>query len=98
MTKSARIKQPHAPGRTLARVPGKPDVPLATYENALRAVADAKTTDDVIHIKNVAEAMRAYARQAGDRTMQIDAVESVIRALRKLGLLIESQRKMDGVA
>jgi hypothetical protein len=74
------------------------DAALPTFERALRALAAAKNTDEVLHIKNIADAMRAYARQASDRTMQIDAVEIVMRSLRKLGLLIEKQRKTDGLA
>src|ERR1043166_7923923 len=98
MTRSTPTKVPVRPSRMLAPVSGGRDVPLPTYENALRAVAAAKNTDDVMRIKNVAEAMQAYARQASDRTLQIHAVEIIIQSLRKLGLLIEKQRREVGLA
>jgi hypothetical protein len=73
------------------------DSSLPTFEQARRALAAAKTTDDVLQIKSVAEAMRAYAREATDRTLEIDAVEIAVRAERKLGQLIDQQRHSVGL-
>ena len=44
-------------------------------------------------IRDRAEAMRAYGRQANDRQMESDATELRARATRRLGELIDLQRK-----
>jgi hypothetical protein len=82
----------------LVRTPRLRDPVLPTFEKALLALQNANTVDDVLHIKDVSEAMRAYARQADDKTLQISAVELSMRASRKLGLLIDKQRKEVGLA
>lgn len=61
---------------------------LVKYETACRAVAEAKTIDEVKEIGNRAEAARAYARQAKNREMEKDAIEIRVRAERRLGELI----------
>jgi hypothetical protein len=69
---------------------------LVKYEAACRAVAEARTIDEVKEISNRAEAARAYARQAKNKSMEIDAIEIRTRAERRLGEMIISL-KQDGV-
>lgn len=71
---------------------------LVRYDAACRALADAKSVDEVKDIRNKAEAMRAYARQAKNRGLEIDAAEIRMRAERRLGQLIEAQRTTVGLA
>lgn len=61
---------------------------LVKYDAACRAVAEAKTVDEVKHITSAAEAARAYARQSKNKQLELDAVEIRVRAERRLGELI----------
>lgn len=61
---------------------------LVVYEAACRAVSQAKTIDEVKEITNRAEAARAYAKQAKNRQMELDALEIRVRAERRLGEII----------
>jgi phage N-6-adenine-methyltransferase len=69
---------------------------LTQYDAACRALAAAKTTDEVKYIRDRAEAMRAYARQAKNRQLEVDAAEIRIRAERRLGELIQAQKETLG--
>jgi N6-adenosine-specific RNA methylase IME4 len=71
---------------------------LVRYEAACRAVAEAKTTDEVVSISHNADAMRLYARQANNKQLEIDAAEIRIRAERRLGELIVAQKETVGLA
>lgn len=73
-------------------------VSLARYDAACAALADAKAIDEVKNIRNEAEAMRAYARQAKNRTLELDAAEIRIRAERRVGELIAAQKSSVGLA
>lgn len=66
---------------------------LVKYDAACRAVAEAVTIDEVKEITNRAEAARAYARQAKNRSMEIDAIEIRTRAERRLGEILLLLRK-----
>lgn len=66
---------------------------LARYDAACRAVAEAKSIDEVKAFRDQAEAMRAYARQAKNKQLEIDASEIRIRAERRIGELMEAQRE-----
>lgn len=66
---------------------------LVKYDAACRAIAEAKTIDDVKEISNRAEAARAYARQAKNRQLELDALEIRTRAERKLGEIIISLKQ-----
>jgi hypothetical protein len=61
---------------------------LVKYDVARRMLAEAKTIDEVKGIRDKADAMRLYAHQAMDRTMEVDAGEIRIRAERRLGEMI----------
>ena len=69
---------------------------LTRYDAACRALAAAKTTDEVKGIRDTAEAMRAYARQAKNKQLEVDAAEIRIRAERRLGELIKAQKETVG--
>jgi hypothetical protein len=71
---------------------------LARYDTACAALAAAKAVDDVLEIGAQADAVRAYARQAKNRQMEIDAAEIRIRAERRLGELMAAQKATVGRA
>lgn len=70
---------------------------LARYDAACRAVAEAMTVDEVREIAAEADARRAYARQAKNREMEVQAAEIRIRAERRLGELMAAQAETVGV-
>lgn len=84
-------------GTSLA-IPETSTSPLALYETACRALAQAKAVDEVTNIRAQAEAIRAYARQARNKQMEIDAAEIRIRAERRLGELMAAQAATVGKA
>lgn len=71
---------------------------LVRYDAACRAVAEAKSLDEAKDIRDKAEAMRAYARQAKNRQLEVDAAEIRIRAERRVGELMAMQRETVGLA
>jgi phage N-6-adenine-methyltransferase len=71
---------------------------LVRYDAACRALAEAKAVDEVREIRGTAEAIRAYAHQAKNRTLEIDAAEIRFRAERRLGELIDAQRQTVGLS
>jgi phage N-6-adenine-methyltransferase len=86
-------------GEKLPMIPvDQPVAALTYYEDACRAVAQAKKVDEVSKLRDVAEGMRAYARQAKNKQLEIEAAEIRFRAERRLGQLIEMQRPMVGLA
>lgn len=72
-------------------------VSLVRYDAACKALAEAKAVDEVKKIRDVAEAMRAYARQAKNKQLEIDAAEIRIRAERRIGELIKEQDESIGL-
>ena len=71
---------------------------LSRYDVACRALAEAKAVDDIVEVVGQANAVHAYARQAKNRQMEIDAAEIRIRAERRLGELMAAQKASIGPA
>jgi hypothetical protein len=71
--------------------------PLVKYDEACRAIAEAKAVDEAKDIRDKSIAMKAYARQAKNIELEADAVEIRLRAERKLGQLMEAQRETVGL-
>jgi N6-adenosine-specific RNA methylase IME4 len=70
---------------------------LMLYSEACRAVEQAKTVDEVVDIRNKADALRAYARQAKNHQLEQDALEIRLRAERRMGqILAETERDPGG--
>ena len=70
---------------------------LVKYDAACRAIAECKKVDEVKSWHDKAAAMQAYGRMANDKTLEIDAAEIRIRAERRLGELIVSQKATVGL-
>ena len=71
---------------------------LVKYNEACRAIAEAKAVDEVKHEMDSAVAMQAYARQAKNRSLEIDCAEIRMRAERRLGEMIRDQKQTVGLA
>jgi len=71
---------------------------LVRYDAACRALAEARSVDEVGEILNFAEAQRAYAKMAKNRNLEADAFEIRKRAERRLGDMIQAQRQTVGLA
>ncbi len=70
---------------------------LAKYDAACRALAEAKSVDEVKDFRDRAVAMAAYARQAKNKDLEADAKEIRMRATRRLHDLMEAQRETVGL-
>jgi hypothetical protein len=77
---------------------GNPPLALPRYDEICLAVRQAKTIDEVDEIIGRAEAIRAYAKQARNRQLELDAAEIRIRAERRLGELMQGAGRMIGKA
>lgn len=61
---------------------------LLKYDAACRAVAEAKTFDEVREWENKAAAIQEYSRRARDRSMELDCLEIREHARRRRGQLL----------
>jgi N6-adenosine-specific RNA methylase IME4 len=66
--------------------------PLTQYDSAKRMLHQAVRVDEVMHVRDVAERIALYGKQAKDRGIMADAMELQQRAERKLGALIASAK------
>ena len=71
---------------------------LIRYDAACRALAEAKAIDEVKDLHDKTIAMQAYARQAKNKDLEIDAAEIRMRAERRLGEMIRMQKETVGLA
>ena len=73
-------------------------VNLTAYENARQALTAAVDVDEVKGILDISIAMAVYAKQAKDEDLIAKATEIRKRAERRLGEMIEAQKKTVGLA
>lgn len=71
---------------------------LIQYDLACRALAQAKSVDEVKDIRDKSDAMRHYAKQAKNKELEIDAAEIRIRAEIRLGEMLLEQKETEGMA
>ena len=70
---------------------------LSRWDAARHALAEAVTIDEVKDIRDKAEAMRVYLKQAGESLeMQNNVADIKLRAERKAGLLLKDLPKNEG--
>jgi len=71
---------------------------LVKYDPACKAISEAKSVDEAKEIHDRADAFRAYARQAKNKQLEVDAAEIRMRAEYRLGELIRAQKETVGLA
>lgn len=71
---------------------------LIRYDAACRAIAAARATDEVLKIRAQGAMLKAYAKQAKNRELEIAAAEIRMRAERRIGELMQAQKKGGGLA
>lgn len=67
---------------------------LTKYDLACRALAEARTVDDVLEFKNRLDAFKEYHRRAGNFEVVVNAIELVARAQRRLGEMLDEMKDL----
>jgi N6-adenosine-specific RNA methylase IME4 len=82
------------------QLPIEPDEhkPLALYDAACRALAEAVAVNEVMAIRDEAAQLAAAARVANNHQAEADAVALRMRATRRLGQLMQAQKESVGFA
>jgi hypothetical protein len=88
------LKEPLAAGSLPRNTGGM--TALIRYDAARKAIAAAHRVDEAKKIRDKAEAVRTYAKLAGDLEMQNMAAEIRIRAERRAGQLLFEMEKNHG--
>jgi hypothetical protein len=73
------------------------DGPLARYDTACRAIAEARSVDELLQIHDEARALAAAARVAKNRDLEADCVAMRLRAARRLDELRRAQKEAIGL-
>ena len=76
---------------------GEASTQLTVYDKACALVAEAKTIDEARDVMDRANAVRIYAKQAKNRTLELDALEIRLRAERRMGQIITQQKEGVGL-
>src|SRR5262249_7581136 len=84
--------------RTRLTLAAPPGLPLARYEAACKALAEAVAVDEVMAIRDEAAKLAACARIANNHQAEADAVAIRMRATRRLGQLMQAQKESVGLA
>ena len=71
---------------------------LARYDALCRALAEAATVDEVKYLNDEAVAIAAYARMSKNRELEAQCVEIRMRATRRLGEMVRTQKLTIGLA
>jgi hypothetical protein len=69
---------------------------LLRYDIACRALADARSIDEVKDVRDKAEALRLYGRQAKNKDLELAAAEIRLRAERRLGEMLSATDRHEG--